>query len=837
MKKWILASAALAFISAASILIVYHTVQMGLPRLETLKDYSPLLVSQVYDRNNVKVGEFFKEKRILIDYEKLQAHTIKAFLAAEDDQFFEHSGVNYLAIMRAMIANLKAGHTVQGASTITQQVAKTLLLSPEKTMLRKLNEAFLAHKMEKNLTKKEILSLYLNQIYFGEGAYGIEMAAQIYFHKHASDLTIPESAMLAGLPKAPSAYSPLINPVRAKERQVYVLKRMAEIGAITQADATKASAQFLTVYPRALLDDTPGYYMEAARQLLVQQLGEDTVLEKGIKITLAFDYEKQKAAVESLQQGLRDLDHRQGFRGAVKNLQETSDIEAFLKEQKYVYQKNHLQSRSIQPGGVYQEALKDLAVNDELQGYVDEIKKPAQVTLQTNIGKIRLTDDSAKWVMEKIRRGDVLPLRIAALANKATPITTANVAQEPLVEGAVLSFDQETQDVLAMVGGYKFSRNEFNRALQAARQTGSSFKSIVYASAFDHGFTASSTLIDSPVVFEQQEAQEGQEETKAWKPSNHGRGYGGELTVRTALVQSLNLPAVKLIEELGVPWVISYAQRLGVFSALNRDFTLALGSSSLTLYEMTKIFSQFGRLGKRTRPILVKKVEDNKGNVLAENLSLDLRFQKELGKLNEEVEQKRTEYFERKSKEATLAETAPAATPPTKKSAEKYEPQIFFQDPDQLLRPQTAFLITSLLKGVVEDPMGTGARARSLNREIAGKTGTTNGYYDAWFLGYSYQIATGVWVGFDQEKTLGKNEVGGRSALPIWLDYMKVAQEGMPKMTWPTPPGIVFANIDGDTGKLANAATKRVVRQPYLEGTEPTGKSNEDTSDFYRQEQ
>ncbi|MFN9067063.1 MAG: penicillin-binding transpeptidase domain-containing protein, partial [Bdellovibrionales bacterium] len=392
--------------------------------------------------------------------------------------------------------------------------------------------------------------------------------------------------------------------------------------------------------------------------------------------------------------------------------------------------------------------------------------------------------------------------------------------------------------ILSLVGGDYFSLNEFIRALQAALKTGSSFKTIVYTAALDKGYNPSTEVLDVPLVYEEkQQDEEGQEETKVWKPSNHGRDFSGEIIFRNALVQSLNIPTVKIIEDIGVPWSAEYARRLGIFSPLNMDFTLGLGSSSVTLYEMTKVFSQLGRLGKRIRPLIIKSVKDSSGKIIVENMSLDIRFEKELTTLEQEFEEKRLSYINSLNVEPAPEEAAPnAEVKPVEKK--KTEPPLFFEDPDQLIKPQTAYVVSSILRGVVEDPKGTGARARALGREVAGKTGSTNGYFDAWFIGYTAQISTGVWVGYDKERSIGRGEVGGRAALPIWLEYMKSAHTDLPQMTLPVPEGIVFANIDGDSGKLASAESKVVIRQAYLEGTEPTSSSNkeQENSDFLKQD-
>lgn len=891
MRKKILMMLGGLFVLGIIIAVVaYKTVKSGLPELITVADYKPLLVSPVLDRNGKKVGEFFRERRTLVPYDKIPKHLIQAFLAAEDDQFFEHKGINYGAILRATMANIRAGHSVQGGSTITQQVAKTILLRDrEKTFMRKFREALLARDMENNLKKEDILYLYLNQIYFGHGAYGIQNASQTYFRKPVEKISLAEAAILAGLPQAPSRYSPVSNPLRAKDRQRYVLKRMAAVGYIPKSLADLAAEAPVRVYIREKYEETAPFYMETVRQILVDKLGEKAVLDEGISIQLAMDLDKQIAAQAALKKGLKDLDKRQGFRGPMNNLTEESDITELLEKEKKRLILEANPERTILPDGQFAEVVeaslgartKDhkapkipsylklhenyiavvREVNDVL-GYVHVVMPGVEAIIDFDTMKwARKPDTTVKPDQAQIEKpsaalkvGDVINVtllsdkvviprwndpKIKKPPGKQDPkpdfskYVSVELDQEPLVEGALVSFDQLNQDVLALVGGYDFKRNEFNRALQAARQTGSSFKTIVYAAALDKGYNPSTPVMDVPIVYEEkQQAEEGQEEVKVWKPSNHGRAFSGEIIFRNALVQSLNIPTVKIIEDIGVPWAADYARRLGIFSPLNMDFTLALGSSSVTLYEMTKVFSQFGRLGKRIRPIVIKKVKDTAGQVLLEDVSLDIRFENEMESLEKEYEERRLAFVNK-------AEPAPGEeAPQPEKPANKIDQFLFFNDPDQLIRPQTAYITTSLLKGVVEDPNGTGARARALGREVAGKTGTTNGYFDAWFVGYTAQISTGVWVGFDKERSLGLGEVGGRSALPIWVDYMKVAHENLPQMTLPVPDGIVFANIDGDTGKLASADSKKVAKQAYLEGTEPTTSSNkeQENSDFLKQD-
>jgi penicillin-binding protein 1A len=759
-------------------------------------------------------------------------------------------------------------------------VAKTLLLSQERTFSRKLRDILLAIEMEKNLTKEEILFLYLNQIFFGNRSYGIEMAAQTYFKKPAKQLTLPEAAMLAGLPKAPTDFSPVKNPSRAKERQIYVLHRMAEVKYISKEEAEQAIQTPVKVYLSEVYEAIAPFYLETIRQLLVKQLGEEVLLHQGVKVYTGLDVGFQKSANEAVAKNLKELDKRQGFRGPISNLKNEDEILEYLEKSKYNLIVESNPERTIMPDGQFSEIewhigkkgkkisekkadFKDLKLPsflkvgtsyeavvtkvDDALGYVevrlpeakgliefesmswarkpnfekrsdfDLIKKPSQALKEGDVILVKIKAENFQWTKSKTRKVDPIA--------DVSPYLALELDQEPLVEGALLSFDQQTQEVVAMVGGYNFSKNEFNRALQAARQTGSAFKAIVYAAALEKNYNPSTQIIDAPIIYKQLSAdEEGQGDEKVWKPSNHGREFNGEITMRNALVKSLNIPSVKIMEDIGVPFATEFAQRLGVFSKLNPDFTLVLGSSSLTLYEMTKVFSQLGRMGLRIRPLLVKKVIDRSGQVLLEKLDLDVRFSDETQKMNDDFELKRKTFLE-KAQSATT-EDSPTHTP------------FYFDNPEQLISMQTAYVITNMLKGVIEDPNGTGGKAAQLGREVAGKTGTTNGYADAWFLGYTPNIATGVWVGFDKEKSIGKSEVGGKSALPIWLDYMKDAHSNLPVLTFPQPPGVKIVKIDAESGKLANSASKRVIDQAFIEGTEPTSAASrsEETTDHLKQD-
>lgn len=880
LKKILIGLCALFLIGITSVYFIIKSVQNSLPEIIKVEDYKPLLVSQVYDRNGKKVGEFFRERRILIPYKEIPKHVVEAFIAAEDDQFFEHKGINLQALLRAAIANMRAGRNVQGGSTITQQVAKTLLLTNEKTFTRKIRDILLAIQMEKNLSKEDIMYLYLNQIYFGQSAYGIEMAAQTYFRKPAKQLTVAEAALLAGLPKAPSDYSPVKNPVRAKERQNYVLGRMAANKFISSDDEDKFKKAPITVYVKEDFEEKAPFYMETIRQLLVEQLGEDVLLNQGVKVVAALDIDNQKAANESMVKGLKELDKRQGFRGPIKVIESADEAKDYLNKEKEKIVSDQTPERTIMDDGKFKE-LEHLKEKDAKKNKPDFLKinetYKAVVSKVNDIDKYVLVDlpdakglidfETMKWARkpntdvksenaeivkpsQALKEGDVIYVKIVDDKIKAKNITTGKgksaktqqaygglsldklilveLDQEPVVEGSLFSVDQTTQDVLAMVGGYSFTRNEFNRALQAARQTGSSFKAIVYAAALEKGYNPSTRIIDAPVVYKQAGAdEEGQGDEKIWKPSNHGKEYNGEITMRNALVKSLNIPSVKIMEDIGVDFATQFSRRLGIFSKLNPDFTLVLGSSSVTLYEMTKVFSEFGRNGMRTRPIIVKKVTDKSGKILIQDLSLESRFLKETQDADLQFEEARKKYLESDHSQATENDSAVIEGSP-----------FYFNNPEQLIRPQTAFVITHMLKGTVNDPNGTGTRAAQLGREVAGKTGTTNGYVDAWFVGYTPNVATGVWVGFDKEKSIGKGEVGGKAALPIWLDYMKPVHDKLPVLNFNMPDGVKIIKIDAETGMLANSTSKRIIDQAYIEGTEPTSAASrvEENTDFLKQD-
>ena len=925
------------FFSLLSVLIVFvgyfFFLIYNLPPVDQLKAYQPPLISFVFDREGEKIGEFFRERRILVSYEEFPEVLVQAFVAAEDGTFFKHKGLNVRAIFRAFLANIRAGRKVQGGSTITQQVARALLLSSEKTYARKLKEAVLALRMERHLSKEHILYLYLNQIYLGHGAYGVGMASEIYFRKKVEDLNLAEASLLAGLPQAPSRFSPIYSPQKAKERQLYALQRMVEEKYIQKEEAKEVGNSSLKVYLREEFQKKAPYYQETLRQILSQELGEDNLLSKGFRIETSMDIRLQQLARQHLQTGLKEIDKRQGFRGASQHLEDEEQINTFFanQEKKILNRRQPFQiieslkevedQKQIINDEILEESkpvLTDLEKKELFEGLVREVDdQEGQVLVQlpfNNFGILPL--EYMKWARKPdpkvyyaystitqpsmaLKKGDVILVQIVdqpetdksnesdelnmELKGKNISffvdkeqdlpenILLLSLEQEPAVEGAVIVFHRKTGDILAMVGGYDFNKSQFNRAYQASRQTGSVFKPIVYLAALDKGFSPSTVISDAPVVFEKEEAelsdedvvdenetkenkeseenpeQESEEYSQIWKPNNYGQYFSGDILFRNALIRSMNVPTVKVIERVGIKWVQNYARRLGIFSSLNPDYTLALGSSSVTLYEMTKVFAVISRLGKKITPWLVQKVIDSQQHQeITGPLSLDRRFLTQMESWETLMEQKREKFLIEQEKNDKKLATEDISL---EKEGEikdgnnvKNVSPFFFSDPEQLISEETAFIMNSLLSAVINEPQGTGYAAHDMKNPIAGKTGTTNGYYDAWFIGYNSQLVTGVWVGFDNEQSLGIGETGGKTALPIWKNFMQAAEEIFENNEeFKIPIGIVFTNIDNETGGVVGINSKRIVKQAFIDGTQPVPASEKDVretedQDFLRKD-
>jgi penicillin-binding protein 1A len=767
--------------AAAGAGVVYLTLLRDLPDFHSLADYAPARTSVVFDRDGREIGEFYEQRRRLVPVSEIPRHVVLAFVASEDDAFFEHQGLDYVAILRALWVDLLSGEKKQGASTITMQTAKNLLLTPERRFRRKLKEMILARRIEQRFSKDEILYLYLNEIYFGSGAYGVAEAARTYFDTDVRALGLSQAALLAGLPKAPSKNSPLTNPEGAEERRRYVLGRMLEAGFVDQAGYDAALAERPVLAPPSRAEDfaAAGYLVEEVRRALFERLGGETVLRGGLAIHTTLDLDLQRAAVRALRGGLEALDRRQGWRGPVRRVGAKA-IEA------------ELATLAAANG----DAAGRLASGEPLAGVVLRVDRPhqtARVGFAPGVeASVRLAD--VAWAREPdparlpyVEKSIDAVLAVGDVANFARAPEgedeeegaaglRVTLHQEPAVEGAVLVFDVASGDVLALVGGYDFGRSEFDRALQARRQPGSAFKPFIYAAALAKGMTPVSIVHDRPVVYTDSASG------LTWRPENYGRRFLGPLTLRDALARSVNNATIHLLTQVGVDSVIATAQRTGIRSPLERNLSLGLGTNPVSLYELTRAYATFATGGKLLAPLAIRRVEDPAGRVLLEGLPLE----------------------------------AEPGGPDASEAAERSPAN------ERVLEPAQAYLTLDLLRAVIEHPEGTGRRARELGRPLAGKTGTTNDQADAWFVGFSPDVVAGVWVGHDSKHVLGKGETGGRAALPIWIEVMRAAHEALPPRDFPMPDGIVLVRVDRATGLLADASSADAYFQPFVEGTEPT---------------
>ncbi|MDE3049699.1 MAG: PBP1A family penicillin-binding protein, partial [Nitrospirota bacterium] len=712
------------------------------------------------------IGQFFIERRILTPVGDIPERLRRAVVAVEDVRFFEHPGLDYIGMARAAWTNLRRGGKVEGASTITQQLARSLFLSSERTFDRKVRELILAYKMELVLTKEQILELYLNQIYFGQGAYGVASAAQTYFGKDLSALTIAESAFLAGLPKSPNHYSPFKAYDRAKKRQEHVLARMEEAGFLTGAEREQAVAETLNFRRPGGVQAAP-YFVEYVRQLLIAKYGEAMVYKGGLKVFTTLNLEMQKAAEASFAAGLRELDKRQGWRGPLRTVDVTAPTPSTF-------------------AATSDQAVK---VGDYREGFVTKVAKDHYlVQVGTTVAKLAFDDmawakrrltgsDTAKDVVlnpnlkQVLKSGDVIEVMVKKVDRDVVHV---QLEQTPLVEGGLIALEPGNGAIRAMVGGYDFSRSEYNRAVQAHRQPGSAFKPIIYATAVNQGMSPASVILDAPVVYEQEQDE------KTWKPENYGKKFHGMVSLRDALAQSHNLATVRLLDKVGVKNVIEFAKTVGITSPLAADLSLGLGSSSVGLMELTSAYSVLLNQGSRAEPYVILFVKDNAGKVL-----------------------------------------------------EQAEPQAL-----AVISKETAYLITSMMEDVIQK--GTGQAAKVISRPIAGKTGTTDEFINAWFIGGAPNLVSGIYVGFDDRRSLGETESGAHAALPIWINFMKEALKQMPVMAFTIPEGVTFVKVDSATGLLEGEQEGQASTvELFTKGSEPTQAAQRrlDPIDFYKLDQ
>jgi len=715
---------------------LYNQITEGLPSVDALKNYHPPIVTTLYAADGTPIAEFYHERRYLVRIQDVPQHVIKAFLAVEDARFYEHPGIDIWSVFRAALANLKAGTIVQGGSTITQQVVKSLLLSPERTWQRKIREAILAYKIDKFLSKDEILELYLNQVYFGAGAYGVEAAARTFFGKHVQDLTIAEAALIAGLPKAPSKFNPYENFEEARRRQLFVIQRMEEEHFISRKEAESARQQPIELKgERGKSLKEMNHFIEEVRRRMIDRYGEKTFYEEGLQIYTTYDPKAQALAEKALLNGLSEYERRHGFKGVARLIPKTQ-WKSFIRELKE--RQKHIAEGQVLDGLI-------IGSDDKKKAFIVSIGEK-ELLLERNGWE--WTGKSYYTLKSILQPGSVIKVSVRTSAEKpkkskksgdSSEATETLVMEQSLeVEGAFVLADLKTGDVLALVGGRDFRSSQFNRATQARRQPGSAFKPIVYAAAVDNGFTELTTVVDSPVVFKGASG-------RLWKPGNYDGSFMGPMTLRKALALSRNVVAVKLANAIGIDEVISMARKLGIESPLTPTLALSLGASGLPLIELTQAYSVFANNGVLVPFRFVTRVLDRHGNVVEE-------------------------------------------FPVVQKQA---------------ISPDTAYIITDMLTAVVQE--GTGKAAKALGRPVAGKTGTSNEFRDAWFIGYTPDYIAGVWVGYDDNtKSLGAGEAGGKVACPIWTAFMKEWLADKPIKPFTPPPEVIFVKASsGDGEKIA----------------------------------
>ncbi len=773
--------ASLLALSVAALVVVaaaYFYISPQLPPIERLKDVQLQVPLRVYAHSGELIAEFGEQHREPVRYEQLPQAVIDAILATEDDRFFQHPGVDYQGLVRAVFKLVTTGEKRQGGSTITMQVARNFFLSREKTYLRKLTEIFLALKIERHLSKQEILELYLNKIYFGHRAYGIGAAARVYYGADIDELTIPQIAMIAGLPKAPSANNPVSNPERALQRRNYVLGRMFALGFL-DAETYRAALDTpddASLHKAAIELEAP-WLAEMVRSYMREHYGEDAYT-AGYKVFTTIDATRQRAANAALRKALLNYDQRHGYRGVVKHIELPDDADAG---------QTAAELKGVRPYGGLQPAL---VMRVDEQG--------AQLQLRDG-GEAVLDLEGVEWarryitvnqrgpkptqVSDVLKRGDILYLQPAG-------DDRWRLAQLPTVSGALVSVSPRDGALQALVGGFDFYMSKFNRAVQAQRQPGSSFKPFIYSAALNKGYTVASLFNDAPVVFDDPSLE------TTWRPENYSGKFYGPTRMREALTRSRNLVSIRLLRAIGPHYAARYVQRFGVRpDQVPKDLSLALGSGTATPLEMARAYSVWANGGFYTEPYFIEEIRDARDEVLFRANPPIACDDCEAGEepAGDAAQAEQTEIVTDTPDEAA-ADTPPAADD---EPAVEDAPEPVYAK--RVVDAPNVYLITSMLRDVVR--RGTGRRAMALGRnDLAGKTGTTNDQRDAWFCGFNTQLVTTVWVGYDRVQPLGNGETGSRAALPMWVDYMGVALKGMPESLMPQPPGLVTVRIDPATG-------------------------------------
>lgn len=776
-KRLLLSLAGFAVVAAIGLYaFVRWGLMAGLPSTASIRELRLEEPLRIYTRDGQLMGEFGAERRAPLDYSEFPKTVIQAFLAAEDDRFFEHPGVDWHGIARAGFVLLTTGEKAQGGSTITMQLARNVFLSPERTFTRKAREILLALQIERDMSKEEILELYLNKIFLGNRAYGVGAAAQVYFAADVQSLTLAQTALLAGLPKAPSRDNPAANPQRARERRDYVLRRMRELEFISELDFAAAKAEpVATQVERPLAEIDAHYVSEMVRAELFQQHG-DELYGQGLRVTTTIDAKMQVAANDALRRALRDYDERHEYRGPEARL----PPEAL----------SQVAARSDEPRALLDAALDALPTVVGLHPAVvvefEAAPKPRLKVLTRDHALIDVPAAELEWAQLKpraLKRGDIVRIFRNGEHWRLT--------QVPQVQGALVALDPHDGAIRALIGGYDFFEGKFNRVLQARRQPGSGFKPFLYAAALAYGFTPASVVLDAPVVFDDPKLED------TWRPENYTGKFYGPTRLREALVHSRNLVSIRLLQAVGIPYARNFAAQFGLApERLPNDLTLALGSATYTPLEIARGYAVFANGGFLVDPYFISEVARPDGTVL---------FKAAPPVACPECAEAKIEAA------AGPPPAEPPATPPPLPG-----PAGLATLPDgtplapRVMEPRLVYMMRDMLREVVT--RGTGAKAGELGRgDLAGKTGTTNDEADAWFNGFNSALVAISWVGFDQPQPLGRGEVGGRAALPMWMDFMKVALEGVEETVPERPPGLVTVRIDPETGKLAAAGAPEAI--------------------------
>ncbi len=872
--KIVLVLLILALMGIGSLFGVFAWISSDLPEINSLADYRPPMNSRILARNGEVLLDIGKETREVVPFKQIPERVVNAFLAAEDDNFWNHKGVDYRGIARAFMVNLKEGRLVQGGSTITQQVAKSLLLSKERTLSRKVKDLLLAQKIEEKFSKEDILYLYLNQVYLGGGYYGVKAAFRGYFDKDLKQASIAESALVAGLLVAPGRYSPYVNPQYAKRRQLYVLERMHATGKITAEEHEAARKEEIQMRLRETSAMKGGHFTDWVRQEVMKKVGEEEFLTEGFQVQTTLDLDLQKQAEEAVMRHVKDLDKRQGFKGALGNLQGEEAVAAESQSQRQqIYRasssyfhfstegtnrfefqfsdgeweklsleikEEHEKLSARYQGTVVIGNSKDdrlvplLRKGKSYQALVEKVDD-AQRMIYVSVGGARVVipeagfswahqrflDEESRWFppvtkpSTVLKAGDQVLVRITGENQSVWPLLSsdfkkknpdvvlskifqgqkfvvAELDQKPEAEGAFVALAPGSGHVLAMVGGIDFARSQFNRALQAQRQPGSSYKPFIFAAALEEGYTPATILLDTP------QALGGNNDNLSWKPRNYDGEFMGPMTFRKALEVSRNIPTVRILQDVGVEKTAKFSKRIGIRAQLPSDMSISLGSFGISLAELVKGYAVLANGGKRVTIKALTSVKDRHGKAYAVDVDT-----------------------------APEAE-AEAVTEPTQSAVESAVgdwKQGLTQN--QVYDARLAYIMTNLLKGVIQS--GTGSGARGLSDNIAGKTGTTNNYVDALFVGYSATVVAGAWVGLDDNRPMGYGETGGKTALPIWIDVMRLAISKYGAPEFPMPDGLINVAINRETGRPVLAGQEGGFTETFAVGMDPSRGRNSTT--------